>query len=193
MKPVSPAKAAAAAVLASVGLFAAALPAAAQTVKLSTSMGDIVVALDAKAAPKTVENFVQYVKDGHYEGTIFHRVIDGFMIQGGGMTADLKEKPTRAPIPIESRNGLTNARGTIAMARTMNPNSASAQFFINVKDNDFLNATRSPDGYGYTVFGKVVSGMDVVDKIRAVPTGNAGMYQNVPQTPVVIRKASLEK
>jgi peptidyl-prolyl cis-trans isomerase A (cyclophilin A) len=167
----------------------ASLAAHAQKVKLATSMGDIVVELDAAKAPKTVDNFVQYVKAGHYNGTVFHRVINNFMIQGGGMTADLKEKTTRAPIPLEARNGLNNDRGTIAMARTPDPNSATAQFFINVKDNDFLNAARAADGNGYAVFGKVVSGMDVVDKIRAVPTGAA----DAPTTAVVIKKATLEK
>ncbi|MBX3610604.1 MAG: peptidyl-prolyl cis-trans isomerase [Hydrogenophaga sp.] len=161
-------------------------------VKLSTSQGDIVVELDPAKAPKTVENFLQYVAEHHYDGTVFHRVIGTFMIQGGGFTADMQQKPTRAPIPIESRNGLLNNRGTIAMARTSNPNSATSQFFINVVDNAGLNAP-SPDGYGYTVFGKVVAGMDVVDKIRDVPTGNRGMFQNVPTTPVTILKASLEK
>lgn len=166
----------------------ASLAAHAQKVKLATSMGDIVVELDAAKAPKTVDNFVQYVKAGHYDGTVFHRVIDGFMIQGGGMTADLKAKTTRAPIPLEARNGLKNDRGTIAMARTNIPDSATSQFFINVKNNDSLNAP-SPDGHGYAVFGKVISGMDVVDKIRAVPTGRG----DVPNTPVVIKKATLEK
>jgi peptidyl-prolyl cis-trans isomerase A (cyclophilin A) len=161
----------------------------AQTLKLATSMGDIVVELDAQKAPKTVANFVQYVKDGHYNGTVFHRVIDGFMVQGGGMTADLKEKPTRAPIPLESKNGLENLRGTLAMARTQVPDSATSQFFINVKDNAFLNAANSRDGNGYAVFGKVVSGMDVVDKIRTVPTGRG----DVPVTPVIIKQATLEK
>ena len=166
-----------------------AAPALAQKVKFETSAGDIVVELDAAKAPKTVDNFLQYVKSGHYNGTVFHRVINNFMIQGGGMTADLKEKPTRPPIALESRNGLTNQRGTIAMARTNDPNSATAQFFINVKDNDFLNQAQSRDGNGYAVFGKVVEGMDVVDKIRAVPTGSG----DVPLTPVVIRKATVEK
>ena len=167
----------------------ASLAAHAQKVRLSTSMGDIVVELDAAKAPKTVDNFVQYVKAGHYDGTVFHRVIDNFMIQGGGMTANLKEKKTRASIPLESRNGLKNDRGTIAMARTPDPNSATAQFFINVKNNDFLNADRASDGHGYAVFGKVTSGMEVVDKIRAVETGPG----DVPKTPVVIKKATLEK
>ena len=163
----------------------------AQKVKLATSAGDIVIELDAAKAPKTVDNFVQYVKAGHYNGTVFHRVIDSFMIQGGGMTADMKEKSTRAPIPLESRNGLPNARGTIAMARTSDPNSATAQFFINVKDNDNLNAAAGKDGYA--VFGKVVAGMDVVDKIRVVPTGNKAGHQNVPLEPVTIKQATVEK
>jgi peptidyl-prolyl cis-trans isomerase A (cyclophilin A) len=165
----------------------------AQKVKFATSAGDIVVELDAAKAPKTVANFVEYVKAGHYDGTIFHRVIPNFMIQGGGMTPDMKEKATRAPIPLESGNGLDNVRGTLAMARTMDPNSATAQFFINVVDNGFLNKAQSRDGNGYAVFGKVVSGMEVVDKIRAVPTGNKGMHQNVPLEPVLINKATLEK
>lgn len=161
-------------------------------VRLNTSMGDIVLELDAARAPKTVENFVQYVKDKHYDGTVFHRVIDGFMIQGGGFTAEMTQKPTRGAIPLEAGNGLKNDRGTIAMARTSNPNSATAQFFINVVDNAMLNAPK-PDGYGYAVFGKVITGMDVVDKIKAVPVGNKGMHQNVPTTPVTILKATLEK
>jgi peptidyl-prolyl cis-trans isomerase A (cyclophilin A) len=168
---------------------ASAMPALAQKVKMSTTQGDIVIELDAAKAPKTVENFVQYVKAGHYNGTVFHRVIDNFMIQGGGMTADLTEKPTRMPIPLESRNGLNNDRGTVAMARTNDPNSATAQFFINVKDNGFLNAAQSRDGNGYAVFGKVVAGMDVVDKIRAVKTG----ARDVPLQPVVINKASIQE
>jgi peptidyl-prolyl cis-trans isomerase A (cyclophilin A) len=168
-------------------------PSWAQRVKLATSMGDVVVELDAAKAPKTVANFLQYVRDGHYDGTVFHRVIDGFMIQGGGMKADLSEKPTRAPIPLESRNGLSNQRGTIAMARTMVPDSATAQFFINVKDNLFLDAAQARDGHGYAVFGKVVSGLEVVDKIKAVAVGNKGMHQNVPVQPVTINKASVEK
>jgi peptidyl-prolyl cis-trans isomerase A (cyclophilin A) len=177
-----------AAALLALGL-GAGFPAAAQKVKLATSAGDIVLELDATKAPKTVDNFVQYVKAGHYDGTIFHRVIANFMIQGGGMTADRKEKSTRAPIPLESRSGLVNARGTVAMARTFDPNSATAQFFINVKDNDFLNAAQARDGNGYAVFGKVVSGMDVVDKIRAGPTGPG----DFPNEPVVIKIATLEK
>jgi peptidyl-prolyl cis-trans isomerase A (cyclophilin A) len=170
------------------------LPAwAQQKVKLATSLGDIVVELDRAKAPKTVDNFVAYVKSGQYDGTIFHRVIENFMIQGGGMKPDLSEKATRAPIALESRSGLTNVRGTIAMARTMDPNSATAQFFINVKDNPSLDQANSRDGNGYAVFGKVVAGMDVVEKIRAVPVGDKGGHQNVPTTPVVIKKASLEK
>ncbi|MDE2401861.1 MAG: peptidyl-prolyl cis-trans isomerase [Burkholderiales bacterium] len=167
--------------------------AVAQTVKFSTSEGDIVVQLDAAKAPKTVENFVQYVKAGHYSGTVFHRVIENFMIQGGGMTPDMKEKPTRAPIGLESHNGLSNTRGTVAMARTNAPDSATAQFFINVKDNAFLDASNSPDGNGYAVFGKVVQGMDVVDKIRKVSTTQKGPYGDVPVRPVVIKQATLEK
>jgi peptidyl-prolyl cis-trans isomerase A (cyclophilin A) len=164
----------------------------AQTVKLATSVGDVVIQLDADKAPKTVANFVQYVKDGHYDGLIFHRVISTFMIQGGGYDADMKEKPTRPSIPLESRNGLSNLRGTIAMARTNVPDSATSQFFINVVDNQRLDAVNAPDGNGYAVFGKVVSGIEVVDKIRDVPVGNKAGYQNVPQQPVVIRKATLE-
>ena len=161
-------------------------------VRLNTSMGDIVLALDAAKAPKTVENFLQYVREQHYNGTVFHRVIDNFMIQGGGFTANLQQKPTRAPVPLEAANGLKNDRGTIAMARTANPNSATSQFFINLVSNSALNAP-NPDGHGYTVFGKVIAGMDVVDKIKAVPVGNQSMHQNVPTTPVTILKATLEK
>ncbi len=166
--------------------------AAAPQVKLATSMGDIVLQLDAAKAPRTVENFLSYVRDKHYDGTIFHRVIDGFMIQGGGFTPDMQQKPTKAPIQNEAANGLKNDRYTIAMARTADPNSATAQFFINVKDNAMLNAP-SPDGHGYAVFGKVVSGTEVVDKIKAVATGNRGPYQNVPATPVIIQSATLVK
>ena len=177
-------------------ILAAAMPlaAAAQTVKLATSLGDIVLELDAAKAPKTVENFVQYVKAGHYDGTVFHRVIENFMIQGGGMTADMNEKPTRAPIALESRNGLANARGSVAMARTSDPNSATAQFFINVVDNPRLDFTSEANGstWGYCVFGKVISGLDVVDKIKAVPTGAQGPFKSdVPTTPVVIEKISV--
>ncbi len=159
-------------------------------VKLATSAGDIVLELAADKAPKTVANFLQYARDKHYDGTVFHRVIDGFMIQGGGFTAELKQKPTRAPIALEAMNGLKNERGTVAMARTADPNSASSQFFINVKANDMLNAP-NPDGHGYTVFGKVVSGMDVVDKIRAMRTGNKGGMQDVPLDPITIQSATV--
>ena len=159
-------------------------------VDLHTNLGNIRLELYPAKAPKTVENFLKYVKDGHYNGTIFHRVIPGFMVQGGGMTADMSQKQTRAPIPIESKNGLKNELGTVAMARTSDPNSATAQFFINVNNNGFLDYP-GQDGYGYTVFGKVVSGMDVVNKIVAVPTGNQGMHQNVPRTPVVIESAKV--
>ena len=168
-------------------------PALAQKVRLTTSLGDIVVELDKEKAPKSVDNFLQYVKAGHYDGTIFHRVIDNFMIQGGGMKPDLSEKPTRGPIPLESRNGLTNLRGTLAMARTPDPNSATAQFFINLNDNSFLDQANSRDGNGYAVFGKVVAGMEVVDKIKAVPVADKGGHQNVPTTPVTIKKATVEK
>lgn len=167
---------------------AAAMP----KVRLTTSLGDIVLELNAVKAPKSVENFLQYVADKHYDGTIFHRVMDNFMVQGGGFTADLQQKNTRAPVPLEAGNGLKNDRGTIAMARTSNPNSATAQFFINVVNNDMLNAP-SPDGYGYTVFGKVIEGMATVDKIKSVPVGNQGPHQNVPTQPVTILKATLEK
>ena len=163
----------------------------AQKVRLSTSMGDIVVQLDADKAPKTVANFVQYLKAGHYNGTVFHRVIDGFMIQGGGMTAELQEKATKAPIPLESKNGLSNVRGSLSMARTQVPNSATSQFFINLGDNLRLDAANAPDGNGYAVFGKVVEGMDVVDKIRAVPVGNKAGHQNVPVQAIEIKQASL--
>ena len=159
-------------------------------VKLATSMGDIVVQLNPEKAPKTVANFLQYVREKHYNGTIFHRVIDGFMIQGGGFTPDMAQKPMRAPIPLEAGNGLKNDKYTLAMARTGVPDSATAQFFINVKDNAMLNAPQ-PDGHGYAVFGKVVEGADVVDKIKAVATSNKGPYQNVPNTPVTINSATV--
>jgi peptidyl-prolyl cis-trans isomerase A (cyclophilin A) len=164
----------------------------AQKVVLATSEGDITIELDREKAPRTVDNFIQYVKSGHYDGTIFHRVIDNFMIQGGGMQPSMIEKATRAPIPLESRNGLQNLRGTVAMARTMVPDSATSQFFINVRDNAFLDAANARDGNGYAVFAKVVAGMDVVDRIKAVPTTSRGPHQNVPATPIIIRKASLE-
>jgi len=161
-------------------------------VKFQTNLGDFTVEVYPDKAPKTVENFLQYVKDKQYDGTIFHRVMDGFMVQGGGFAANMAEKPTRAPIPLEAKNGLKNDRGTIAMARTGNPNSATAQFFINVVDNKGLNAP-SPDGYGYAVFGKVTAGMETIDKIRTAPTGNKGMFQNVPVTPILINSATLVK
>ena len=165
----------------------------AQKVRLSTSAGDIVVELDAEKAPKTVANFLAYVKSGHYNGTVFHRVIETFMIQGGGYKADLSEKPTKPPIPLESRNGLNNVRGTLAMARTGVPDSATSQFFINVVDNPFLDQANSRDGNGYAVFGRVVEGMAVVDKIRVMPTSPAGPHQNLPATAVTLNKATLEK
>ena len=181
--------------LALTAIFSVANPAAAAgdapKVKLATSMGDIVVQLNPEKAPKTVANFLQYVREKHYDGTIFHRVIGNFMIQGGGFTADLKQKPMRSPIPLEAANGLKNDKYTIAMARTNVPDSATTQFFINVKDNAMLNAP-SPDGHGYAVFGKVVSGMDVVDKIKAVATGSGGPFPaDVPTTPVTITSATV--
>jgi peptidyl-prolyl cis-trans isomerase A (cyclophilin A) len=161
-------------------------------VKFQTTLGDFVVEVYPDKSPKTVENFLQYVKDKFYDGTVFHRVIDGFMVQGGGFNTDMTQKATREPIVLEAKNGLKNDRGTIAMARTSNPNSATAQFFINVVDNNNLNAP-SPDGNGYAVFGKVVQGMDIVDKIRVAPTANKGMFQNVPVTPILINSATLVK
>jgi peptidyl-prolyl cis-trans isomerase B (cyclophilin B) len=159
-------------------------------VKFTTTLGAFTVEVDKEKAPISAENFVKYVESGHYNGTIFHRIIDNFMVQGGGMTKDMREKPGRPPIKNESTNGLKNTVYTLAMARTGVRDSASAQFFINVKDNDFLNFSgESPQGWGYAVFGKVVEGTDVVDKLRKVATGNAGMHQNVPLEPVVIEKA----
>jgi len=167
----------------------AAAPAAApQRVTLETSQGRIVVELRADKAPKTVANFIQYVNDGFYDGTIFHRVISGFMIQGGGFTAAMVQKPTRPPVASEGNNGLKNVRGSLAMARTSDPNSATAQFFINVVDNAFLDYP-GRDGFGYTVFGSVVEGMDVVDKIRAVPTGGG----DVPRETILIKSARIAK
>ncbi|MDO9401839.1 MAG: peptidylprolyl isomerase [Polaromonas sp.] len=166
-------------------------------VKFSTSVGDFVVEVYPDKAPKTVENFLQYVRDKHYDGTVFHRVIDNFMVQGGGYDAGYTEKKTRAPVPHEGREALAkggdkNVASTLAMARTNDPNSASAQFFINVKDNDFLNPT--PSAFGYTVFGKVVSGMDVVNKIKATPTGPGGPFPgDVPKTPILVNSATLIK
>lgn len=163
------------------------------TAIIETTMGTITLALDAEKAPLTVANFAQYAKDGHYDGTIFHRVIDGFMIQGGGFTRDMNQKPTREPIRNEAMNGLKNKRGTIAMARTMVVDSATSQFFINLVDNDFLDfASPTPQGFGYAVFGNVTDGMEVVDRIAKVKTGNAGPHQNVPEEAVVIKKVTVE-
>lgn len=161
-------------------------------VLLETSHGNIILQLDAKAAPKSVENFIQYVNDGFYDGTIFHRVIPNFMLQGGGFTEKLRKKETRAPIKNEADNGLKNVRGTIVMARTSDPHSATAQFFINTIDNDYLNHN-SPNsrGWGYAVFGKVTDGMGTVDKISAVATSNRGIFRDVPTESVIIIKASL--
>ena len=161
-------------------------------VKLHTSLGVISLELDAEKAPITVENFLQYVRDGFYDGTIFHRVIDGFMIQGGGFEPGMSQKPTRAPIENEAANGLKNDAYSIAMARTPNPNSATAQFFINVANNSFLNFTSpTPQGYGYCVFGKVTEGQDVVDKLKKVRTGSHAGHQDVPMEDVVITKAEV--
>lgn len=163
-------------------------------VLISTSLGDITVELDEAKAPITVKNFLSYVNDKHYDGTIFHRVIPGFMIQGGGMDKDMKEKSTKAPIKNEAGNGLKNVVGTLAMARTGVVDSATAQFFINVKDNAFLNHTdETQRGFGYAVFGKVASGMDVVQKIEKVATGNRGPHQNVPTEPVIIKSMTVVK
>lgn len=161
-------------------------------VRMQTNMGDIVLELYAEQAPKSVANFLQYVDDGFYSNTLFHRVIDDFMIQGGGFTPQFERKETRAPIVNEADNGLKNLRGTLAMARTFEPHSATAQFFINVKDNDFLDHTaKTPRGWGYTVFGKVIKGMDVVDKIKILPTGATGPFpQDVPKSPVIILNIS---
>lgn len=164
------------------------------TILIETTKGNIKVELDATAAPKTVENILAYVKDGFYEGTTFHRVIPGFMIQGGGMTETMQEKANkRPPIQNEADNGLKNDRGTIAMARTMDPHSASSQFFINVRNNDFLNfRSKTPQGWGYAVFGKVTEGMDVVDAIVGVKTGNFGPHSDVPVEPILIKKVTIE-
>ena len=157
---------------------------------LHTNHGDITLELDAAKAPKSVANFLQYVRDGHYDNTVFHRVIDGFMIQGGGMEPGMKQKPTRAGVANEAANGLRNKRYTVAMARTSDPHSATAQFFINVGDNDFLDHTApTAQGWGYCVFGKVTAGQDVVDKIKGVATGNSGFHQNVPREDVTIVRA----
>ncbi len=163
-------------------------------VELNTNKGRIVLELNAEKAPKTVANFLEYVRDGFYDGVIFHRVIDGFMIQGGGFDAQFREKPTRAPIANEAANGLKNEPGTLAMARTQDPHSATAQFFINVAGNDFLNH-RAPNvqGYGYAVFGRVTKGMDVINRIAKVKTGQKGMHADVPVNPVVIEQAQILK
>ena len=158
--------------------------------EVKTSQGTVQIELYQDKAPKSVENFLQYAKDGFFNGTVFHRVIPGFMIQGGGFTPDLKQKETRAPIQNEAKNGLKNEIGTLAMARTNDPHSASAQFFINLKDNSFLDYP-GRDGWGYAVFGKVVQGLDIVQKIATVPTGNVGPHQNVPTTPVLIESVKL--
>ena len=161
-------------------------------VKMTTNHGDIIISLDAAKAPKTVANFLAYVNDGFFDGTIFHRVIDGFMIQGGGFEPGLKQKPTKAPVENEANNGLKNNKYTLAMARTQDPHSATAQFFINVANNDFLNHTApTAQGWGYAVFGEVVEGKDVVDKMKGVATGNSGFHQNVPTTDVIITKAAV--
>lgn len=161
-------------------------------IKLTTNFGEITLELDHAKAPKTAANFEQYVKSGHYDGTIFHRVINGFMIQGGGFDADMNQKPTQEPIQNEANNGLSNKTYTVAMARTMDPHSASAQFFINVSDNDFLDfKSESTQGWGYAVFGQVVAGQDIVDRIKTVRTGRTGMHQDVPVEPVVIQKAEI--
>jgi peptidyl-prolyl cis-trans isomerase B (cyclophilin B) len=161
-------------------------------IRLTTTYGPIVLELDHERAPKSAANFEQYVKDGHYDGTVFHRVINGFMIQGGGFTPGMSQKPTRAPIENEATNGLKNAPYTVAMARTSDPHSASAQFFINVADNAFLNhSAPSAQGWGYAVFGRVVEGQDTVDKIKAVATGRHGMHGDVPVQDVLIEKAEI--
>ncbi len=164
-----------------------------QTVVLNTNYGPITLELDSEHAPKTVENFLTYAREGHYDNTIFHRVINGFMIQGGGFAPGMKQKDTHAPIKNEANNGLKNATGTIAMARTNDPHSASAQFFINVADNDFLNfKSESPQGWGYAVFGKVTDGMDVVNKIKGVKTGSSGFHQDVPKEDDVIQSVTIK-
>ena len=162
-------------------------------VQLETSLGAIVIELDPAKAPKTVENFLAYVRAGFFDGTIFHRVIPGFMAQGGGFAPDFKQKPTGAPVPNESASGLANLRGTVAMARTADPHSATAQFFINVADNRFLDAgPRHPGGYGYSVFGRVIQGMEVADRMVAAPTGPAGPFdKDAPRTPIVLSKATI--
>ena len=159
---------------------------------MTTTVGPMTLELDAENAPKTVENFLSYVSSGFYDGTIFHRVINNFMVQGGGFTADMEQKATQAPIENEANNGLKNVRGTIAMARTQDPHSATAQFFINVQDNDFLNHTgENMQGWGYAVFGKVTEGEDVLDKIRCVQTGSQAGHQDVPVEPIIIESVTI--
>lgn len=159
---------------------------------IRTTFGEIQLELDADKAPKTVENFIKYATEGYYDGTIFHRVIDNFMIQGGGFDSDMQQKPTGEPVENEADNGLKNDFGTVAMARTMEPHSATAQFFINVKDNDFLNHSgKNMQGWGYTVFGKITSGSEVLDKIRAVPTTSRNGHQDVPNDPVIIESVEI--
>ena len=161
-------------------------------VTIATTVGQMTLELDADNAPKTVENFLAYATSGFYDGTIFHRVINNFMIQGGGFTTDMEQKPTQAPVDNEANNGLKNERGTIAMSRTQDPHSATAQFFINVQDNDFLNHTgENMQGWGYTVFGKVTQGEEVLDKIRSVQTGSQGGHQDVPTDPIIIESISV--
>lgn len=161
-------------------------------VKFQTSMGDIVIELDTEKAPVTAENFLQYVREGFYDNTVFHRVINGFMVQGGGFEPGLKQKPVRAPIENEAANGVKNDAYTVAMARTSDPHSATAQFFFNVVNNNFLNfRAANADGFGYCVFGNVVQGREVIDKIKAVPTGNRGFHQDVPTEDVVVKKAEI--
>lgn len=174
-------------------LSVSALPALAAQVQFETNVGNFVVDVNEKAAPKTAANFLRYVNEGFYNNTIFHRVIANFMVQGGGFEAGMLQKETHAAIPLESINGLTNKRGTIAMARTMDPNSATSQFFINLKNNHFLDANQSPDGNGYAVFGQVVSGMDTIDKIAQVKTHSVGYHDDVPLRNVVIKKATVLK
>ena len=179
-------------VFAGLTLSHAVMAAEAPQVSLNTSMGEIVLELDQEKAPKSVANFLAYVKSGHYKGTIFHRVIDGFMIQGGGMDAKLKQKPTRAPVQNEAKNGLKNVTYSVAMARTADPHSATSQFYINVADNESLDYP-GRDGFGYTVFGKVVSGQEVVDKIKGVLVDDVRGQQNVPVIPIVIKNATVVK
>ena len=178
--------------LIALGLLATSFISSATVVKFETNQGDFEVNLFDQQAPKTVENFLAYATSGFYDGTIFHRVINNFMIQGGGFTADMEQKPTQAPVDNEANNGLKNERGTIAMARTQDPHSATAQFFINVQDNDFLNHTgENLQGWGYTVFGKLTQGEEVLDKIRNVQTGSQGGHQDVPTDPIIIESISV--